>query len=164
MCLQEFLNPFCEEVENAFSQPNPGIQEIAGNLRLKHKRNVSCKLLCWVFAQLRELNPLSESESDKHVSSRSCVLTYCSDWEQTLYWEISASKTKTELPNVTVFIACIQLTVLNWCVFAGVSKLFLWRSGKRFFPAKSWHSRNRCKSPSRTQNNVFWKLHCWVFA
>ena len=40
MCLQEFLNPFCEEVENAFSQPNPGIQEIAGNLRLKHKKRI----------------------------------------------------------------------------------------------------------------------------
>ena len=37
MCLQEFLNPFCEEVENAFSQPNPRVQEIAGNLRLNTK-------------------------------------------------------------------------------------------------------------------------------
>ena len=37
MCLQEFLNPFCEEVENAFSQANPGIKEIVGNLRLKQK-------------------------------------------------------------------------------------------------------------------------------
>ena len=26
VCLQEFLNPFCEEVENAFSQPNAGIK------------------------------------------------------------------------------------------------------------------------------------------
>ena len=37
MCLQEFLNPFCEEVENAFSQTNQGIQEIAENLRLTQK-------------------------------------------------------------------------------------------------------------------------------
>ena len=73
MCLQEFLNPFCEEVEKAFIQPNAGIQEIAGNLRLKHKKNVSCKLLGWVFSQLRELNPPSESESAKHGFSRSCV-------------------------------------------------------------------------------------------
>ena len=76
MCLQEFLNPFCEEVENAFSQPNPGIPEIAGNLRLEQKTNVSGKLLYWVFAHLRELNPPSESESEKHVSSRSCVSIY----------------------------------------------------------------------------------------
>ena len=85
MCLQEFLNPFCEEVENAFSQPNPGIQEIAGNLHLKHKKNVSCKLLCWVFAQLRELNPPSESETEKHVTSRSGVSLYTGEWEQTRY-------------------------------------------------------------------------------
>ena len=65
MCLQEFLNPFCEEVEKAFSQPNAGIQEIAGNLRLKHKKYLSCKLLYWVFAHLRELDPPSESESEK---------------------------------------------------------------------------------------------------
>ena len=83
MCLQEFLNPFCEEVENAFSQPNAGIQEIAGNLRLKHKKNVSGKLLCWVFAQLRKLNPPSESESEKHGSSRSSVSLYPGEWVQT---------------------------------------------------------------------------------
>ena len=81
MCLQEFLNPFCEEVENAISQSNAGIQELVGNLRLKHKKNVSSKLLCWVFAQLRELNPLSDSESEKHVASRSCVLICQSEWE-----------------------------------------------------------------------------------
>ena len=86
MCvLQEFLNPFREEVENAFSQPNPGIQEIAGNLRQKHRMNVSCKLLSLVFAQLRELNPYTESESQKHVSSRSCVFLYAGEKEQTLY-------------------------------------------------------------------------------
>ena len=94
VCLQEFLNTICEEVENAFSQPNTGIQEIEGNLRLKHKTNVSDKLLCWVFAQLRELNPTSESESEKHVSSRSCVSIYPCEWEETRYWEISASKQK----------------------------------------------------------------------
>ena len=81
MCLQEFLNPFCEEVENAFSQPNAGIQEIAGNLCLKHKKNVSCKLLYCVFAQPRELNQRSESEGVKYVSSRSSVLIYQSEWE-----------------------------------------------------------------------------------
>ena len=81
MCLQEFLNPFCEEVENAFSQPNEGIQEIAGNLHLKYKKNVSCKLLCWVFADLRELNLPLDSESEKHVASRSCVLICQSEWE-----------------------------------------------------------------------------------
>ena len=85
MCLQEFLNPFCEEVENAFSQPNPGVQEIAGNLRLKHKKNVSRKLICWVFVQLRELNPPSESESEKHGSFRSWVSLYQGALEQTLY-------------------------------------------------------------------------------
>ena len=85
MCLQEFLNPFCEEVENAFYQPNVGIQEIAGNLRLKHKKNVSCKLLCWVFAQLRELNPPPESETERHGSSRSCVLLYPGELEKTRY-------------------------------------------------------------------------------
>ena len=82
MCLQEFLNPFCEEVENAFFQPDPVIQEIAGNLRLKHKKNVSCKLLCWVLAQLRELNPHSESESEKHDFSRSCVSLYPGEWDK----------------------------------------------------------------------------------
>ena len=85
MCLQEFLHFFFEEVENAFSQPNPGIQEIAGNLGLKHKKNVSCKLVCWVFAQLRELNPPSESESEKHGSARSWVSLYPGELEQTQY-------------------------------------------------------------------------------
>ena len=41
MRLQEFVNPFCEEAEKAFSQPNPSIEEIAENLRLKHKTKVS---------------------------------------------------------------------------------------------------------------------------
>ena len=113
MCLPDFINPFCEELENAFSQSNAGIQEIAGNLRLKHKKNVSCKLLCWVFAELRELNPPSESESEKHNSSRSCVLLYPGEWVQMQYGETSASNTKTELPNRTVFDVCIQLTELN---------------------------------------------------
>ena len=85
MCLQEFLNPFCEEVENAFSPPNQVIQEIAGNFRLKHKKNVSCKLLCWEFAQLRELSPPSESESEKHGSSRNWVSLYPGELEQTRY-------------------------------------------------------------------------------
>ena len=85
MCLQEFLNTFCEEVENAFSQANQVIQEIAGNLRLKHKKNVFCKLLFWVFAQLRELNPPSESESEKHGSSRSWVSLYPGELEKTRY-------------------------------------------------------------------------------
>ena len=152
VCLQEFLNPFCEEVENAFSQPNQVIQEIAGNLRLKHKKNVYCKLLCWVFAQLRELNLPSESESYKHGSSMSCVWLYPGELEQMRYWEISASKTKTEIPSRTVFNVCIQITELNWCVFAGVSKPFLWRSGKPIYRAKSSYSRNSWKSPSKTQN------------
>ena len=151
MCLQEFLNPFCEEVENALSQPNQVIQEIAGNLRLKHKNNVPFKLICWVFAHLSELNPPSESESEKHGSSRSWVSLYTGELEQTRYWEISASKTKTELPKRTVFNLCIQLMGLNWCVFAGVSKPFLWRTGKRISPAKSSNSRNSLKSPSKTQ-------------
>ena len=151
MCLQEIVHPFCEEAEKAFSRPNPHIQKIAGNLRLKHKKNVSWKLLCWVFAQLRELNPPSESESEKHGSSRSWVSLYPGELEQMRYWEISATNTKTELPNRTVFNVCIQLTKLNWCVFAAVSKPFLWRSGKRIFPAKSRHSRNSWKSPSKTQ-------------
>ena len=81
VCLQVFENPFCEEAENAFSQPNPGIQEIPVNLRLKHKTNVSFKLLYGAFAQLRELNPRSESESEKHDSSTSCVVIYKSEWE-----------------------------------------------------------------------------------
>ena len=81
MCFQEFLNFFCEEVENAFSQPNAGIQEIAGNLRLTHKKNVSCKRLYWVFDDLRELNLPLDSESEKHVASRTCVLICQSEWE-----------------------------------------------------------------------------------
>ena len=85
MCLQGILNSFCEEVENAFSQPNQVIQEIAGYLRLKQKKNVSCKLLCWVFAQLRELSPPSESESEKHGSSKSLVSLYTGELEQTRY-------------------------------------------------------------------------------
>ena len=153
MRFQELVNPFCEEVENAFSQPNPGIQEIAGNLRLKHKKNVSCKLLCWVLNQLRELNPPSESESEKHVSSRSCISLYQGEWEQTRYWEITASKTKTELPNRTVFNVCIQLTEVNWCVFAAVCKPFLWRSINLIFQANSKHLRNSCKCPSETRND-----------
>ena len=139
-------------MENAFSLPNPGIQEIAGNLRIKHKKNVSCKLLCWVFTQLRELNPPSESESEKHGSSRNWVSLYPGELEQTRYLEISASKTKTELCNRTVFNVSIQLKELKWCVFAGVSKPFLWRSAKRIFPGKSKHFPTSCKSPSETQN------------
>ena len=50
VCLQEFVYPFCEEAENAFFQPNPRISEIAVNLRLKHKTNVSFRLLSWVVA------------------------------------------------------------------------------------------------------------------
>ena len=72
------------------------------------------------------------------------------EWEYTLYWELSASKTKTEQPHRTAFNVCFPLTQLNWCVFAGVCKLFLWRSGKGFFPAKSKHFRNSCKSPCKT--------------
>ena len=105
-----------------------------------------------MFAQLRELNPPSESECEKPVSSRSCVSLYPGEWEQRLYWEISASETKTELPNSTVFNVCIQLTELNWCAFPGVCKPFLWSSLKRIFPAKSKNFRNSCKSPSKTQN------------
>ena len=85
MCLQEFLNPFREEVEKEFSQENAGIKEIAENLRVKHKKNDSCKLLCCVFAQLRELDPPSQSESEKHGSSRSCVSLYTGEWVQTRY-------------------------------------------------------------------------------
>ena len=78
---------------------------------------------------------------------------YMPEWmgENTV-WRISASKTKTEQPNRTVFNVCVQLTELNWCVFAGVSKHFLWRSEKRIFPAKCKHFPNSCKSPSKTQN------------
>ena len=152
MCLQEFVNPFCEESENAFFQPNPSISEKAVNLRLKLKTNVSFRMLCCVFAYLWELNVAWDSEGEKRVSSRSCVLIFQSEWEQTLYWEISASKTKTEQPNRTPFNVCVQLTELNWCVFAGVCKPFFWRSRKRIFPAKSKHFRNSIKSPSKTQN------------
>ena len=113
MSLQEFLNPFCEEVEIRYSQANTVIQEIAGSLRPKHKKNVSGKLLCWLFAHLREFYPPSESESEKHGSSRSCDSLYPGEWEQTQYSKISACKTKTELPNRTVFNVCIQLTELN---------------------------------------------------
>ena len=81
VCLQEFLNPFCEEAQNAFSQPNATIFHIAVNLRLKHKTNVSFRLLCWVVAYLRELNLPLDSESEKHVGSRSCVLICQSEWE-----------------------------------------------------------------------------------
>ena len=66
-------------------------------------------------------------------------------------WKISASKTKTEQPNRTAFNVCVQLTELNWCVFAGVSKPFLWRRAKRIFPAKCKHFTNSWKSPSKTQ-------------
>ena len=152
MRLQEFVNPFCEEAENSFFQPNPTISEIAGNLRLKLNTNVSFRVLCCVFAYLRKLNLPWDSESEKRISSRSCVWIYQSEWELTLYWEISASRTKTHLPNRTVFNVCIQRTELNWCVFAGVCKPFSWRSGKRIFSAKSKHFRNSCKAPSKTQN------------
>ena len=72
MCLQEFLNPFCEEVENAFPQPNPGIQEIAGNLRLNTKKRILQTALLGVRSA-RKLNPPSESESENHGSFMSCV-------------------------------------------------------------------------------------------
>ena len=45
MRLQEFVNPFCEAAENAFLQPNTSISEIAVNLCLKHKTNVSLTAL-----------------------------------------------------------------------------------------------------------------------
>ena len=54
--MKEFVNPFCEEAENAYFQPNPSISEIGVNLRLKLKTNVSFRLLCCVFAFIRELN------------------------------------------------------------------------------------------------------------
>ena len=152
MCLQEFANPFCEEAENEFFQPNPSISEIAVNLRLKLKTNLSFRLLCCVFAYLRELNLPWDSEGEKHVPSSSYVLLFQRKWEKTLYWEIFASRTKMQLPNRTVFNMCIQLTELNWCAFARVCKVFLWSSRKRIFPAKSKHFRNSCKSPSKTQN------------
>ena len=113
MCLQEFLNPFCEEAENAFSQPNASLSEIAVNLRLKHKTNVSFRLLCCVFAYQRELNLPLDSESEKHVASRSCALICQSEWEKTRFGEISASKTKTEQPNRTALNVSVQPTELN---------------------------------------------------
>ena len=81
-------------------------------------------------------------------SWKSCVWVFLSEWEYTQYSEIFGSKMKTELSNRMVFNVCIQLTELNWCVFAGVSKPFLWRSGKRIFPAKCRHSRNSEKTAS----------------
>ena len=164
MCLQEFLNPFCEEAQNAFSQPNASISQIAVNLRLKRKTNVSFRLLCWVFAQLRELNPPSESESEKHGSSRSCVSLYPGELEQTQYWEISASKTKTELPNRTAFNVCVQLTELNWCVFARVFKPFLRRSGKRIFHPNPSISEVAGNLRLKLNTNVSFRLLCCVFA
>ena len=79
--MQELVNPFCEAAENAFLQPNPSISEIAVNLRLKHKTNVFFRLLGWVFADLRELNLPLDSESGKHVVSKSCVLLFQREWE-----------------------------------------------------------------------------------
>ena len=58
VCFQEFVKPFCQEAENAYFQPNPSISEIAVNLRQKLKTNVYFRLLCCVFAYLRELNGL----------------------------------------------------------------------------------------------------------
>ena len=144
--------PFLRRSGKCIFQPNPRISEIAGNLRLKLKTNVSFRLLCCVFAYLSELNLPWDSESEKRVSSRSCVLIVQSEWELTRYWEISASKTKTEQPNRTAFNVCVQLTELNGCVFAGVCKPFPSISGKRIFPAKSKHFRNSWKSPSKAQN------------
>ena len=113
MCLQEFLNIFCEEAKNAISQQIASISQIAVNLRLKHKTNVSFRLICWVFAYLRKLNLPLDSESEKLVASRSCVLICQSELEKTRFGEISASKTKTEQPNRAVFNVCVQLTELN---------------------------------------------------
>ena len=81
MRLQEFVNPFCEAAENAFFQPNPSISEIAVNLRLKHKPNVSFKLLGCAFAYLRELTPLLASASGMPVPSSSCVLLFQREWQ-----------------------------------------------------------------------------------
>ena len=81
MCLQEFLNPFCEEAQNAFSQEKASIFQIAVNLRLKHKTNLSFRLLFWVFADLREFNLPLDSESEKHVTSRTCVWIFQREWE-----------------------------------------------------------------------------------
>ena len=50
------FNSFCEKAENAFFQPNPSISEIAVNLRLKRKRNISFRMLFCVFAYLTKLN------------------------------------------------------------------------------------------------------------
>ena len=113
MCLKDFVNPFCEEAQNAFSQAIASIFQIAVNLSLKHKTNVSFRLLCWVFADLRELNLPQDSESQKHIASRSCVLLSQSEWEYKRFGEMSASKTKTERPNRTGFNVCVQLTELN---------------------------------------------------
>ena len=153
MSLQQFVNPFCEEAEIAFFQPHPSILEIAVNVRLKEQTTASFRLLCCVFAQLRELNLRLDTESKKHVSSRSCVCIFQSEWEQMLYWEISASKTKTNLPNRKVFNVSIRLTELNWCVCAAVCKPFLWKSRNHIFPATSKHWRNSYKCPSETQND-----------
>ena len=152
VCFQEFLNPFCEEAEKAFSQPNASISQIAVNLRLKHETNVSFRLPCLVFAYLRESNLSLDSESEKHVASPSYVLICQSILEETRFGEISASKTKTEQPNKTAFTVFVQLTEFNWCVFPGVSKPFLRSSGKRIFPDKCKHFLNSWKSPSKTQN------------
>ena len=81
MCLQEFGNPLCEEAENGNFKPNPGISEIPVNLTLKLKTNLSFRRLCCVFADLRELNLPLDSESEKRVSSRSCVWIFQSEWE-----------------------------------------------------------------------------------
>ena len=92
----------------------------------------SRKLLCLLFVQLKELNLCLDSESLKHVSSRSCVLIF-------------RSETKTDLPNRTGFNVCIELTKLNLCGLALVCKPFLWRSRKRILSAKSKHLSNSKK-------------------
>ena len=81
MRLQEFLNPFCEAAENAFLQPNSNISPIEVNLCLEHKPNVSFKMLFLGFVQLNKLNFFLDSESLKHLSSKSCVLIFQSEWE-----------------------------------------------------------------------------------
>ena len=81
VCLQKFLNIFCEEVKNAISQQYASISQIAVNLRLEHKTNISFRLLCWVFAYLREFNLPLDSESEKPVSSLSSVLICQSECE-----------------------------------------------------------------------------------
>ena len=163
MCLQEFVNRFCEETENAFFQPHPSISGIAGNLSLKLKTNVSFRLLCWVFADLRELNLPWDSESEKRVSSRSCVCIVKSEWKFTLYWEISASKTQTEQHNRTALNVCVQLTELNWCVFAGVCKPFLRKSGKRIFQPNPSISGIAGYLRLKLKTNVSVRLLCCVF-